>query len=374
MIPASYIVRNLARRRLRTTLTTLGIAIVIAVYFVMSSVAETMVQSFRSTGADDELVVVQAGAMIVDFSTIDRASLTYLQTREGLAESGGEPLVSPELALGSYARVGDRRSKVSLRGVTAVAPRVYRQVRLVAGDWPAPGYRVTVGRALAGKLGVGVGDGVELEGQDWRIAGILEAGGRVYDQEIWVDLDDLAATSNRKTYSSYTIRAVDPATAAAVIEEINDNRSFPLSAVTAAEFYRRTGGMATFMASIGELIALIVAVAAVFGGMNTMYSAVAGRRRELAVLRALGFRRHAILGAVVAESVLLSLVAGVLGLALGFALSMLPIELPFTAGGAVELGLRQALSALILAAFIGLIGGGLPAIQAARATVVEQLR
>jgi putative ABC transport system permease protein len=132
--------------------------------------------------------------------------------------------------------------------------------------------------------------------------------------------------------------------------------------------------MATFMASIGKFIAMIVAIGAVFGGMNTMYAAVAGRQREIAVLRAIGFKRGAILGSILAESVLLSLVAGVLGILLGTVVAMMPVELPYTGGGAVDLGPAQAISALILAAIIGVIGGGLPAIQAARTTVVEQLR
>jgi len=368
------VVRNLARRRLRTALTIVGIAMVVAVYFVMASVAETMVQSFRSTGAPDELVVVQAGAMTVDFSNIDRASLTFLQTRNNIGDAEGQPLVSPELDLGSYALIGGRTQKISVRGVKSEAAHVYQQVRLIEGSWPAPGYRGTIGSTLAAKHGIGIGDTLSFEGQDWQVAGILDSDGRVYDQEIWVDLDDLAATSNRTTYSSYTIRASDLSTAESLAEEINNNRSFPLSAVGASTFYQRTGGMATFMASIGEFIALIVAIGAVFGGMNTMYAAVAGRRREIAVLRAIGFKRRAILGSILTESVMLSLVAGVLGLLVGSVVAMLPVELPYTGGGAVDLGTSQALSALILAVLIGLIGGGLPAIQAARTTVVEQLR
>ena len=374
MIPVNYVVRNLARRRLRTTLTIIGIAMVVAVYFVMASVAETMVQSFRSTGAPDELVVVQAGAMTVDFSNIDRGSLTFLQTREDIAEIDGRPLVSPELALGSYATIGGRSRKVSIRGVTHEAPSVYQQAQLLEGSWPVSGFQGAIGITLASKYGIGIGDTVSFEGQEWTISGILASDGRVYDQEIWVDLDELAATSNRKTYSSYTIRAVAPTRVDALAEEINANRSFPLSAVQASSFYKRTGGMATFMASIGKFIAMIVAIGAVFGGMNTMYAAVAGRQREIAVLRAIGFKRGAILGSILAESVLLSLVAGVLGILLGTVVAMMPVELPYTGGGAVDLGPAQAISALILAAIIGVIGGGLPAIQAARTTVVEQLR
>jgi ABC-type lipoprotein release transport system permease subunit len=162
MIPVNYVVRNLARRRLRTTLTIIGIAMVVAVYFVMASVAETMVQSFRSTGAPDELVVVQAGAMTVDFSNIDRGSLTFLQTREDIAEIDGRPLVSPELALGSYATIGGRSRKVSIRGVTHEAPGVYQQAHLLEGSWPVSGFQGAIGITLASKYGIGIGDTVSF--------------------------------------------------------------------------------------------------------------------------------------------------------------------------------------------------------------------
>jgi ABC-type antimicrobial peptide transport system permease subunit len=350
VVPLRYILRNIGRRRLRTALTTAGIAMVVALYFVMSSVAQTMVESFRSTGLPDEVVIVQAGALTVDFSNIDRSSLTFVQTLQGVASQNGLPLVSPELLLRSVGRLGNSESKISLRGVTGIAAAVYRQVRLAAGDWPGPGNRATLGSALAAKHGLEPGDTVDFEGNQWQVVGVLEAGGRVYDQEIWVDLDDLAASANRKTYSSFTLRAVDAATVPDVLEAVNEGRRFPLTALAASQHYQRTGGM------------------------NTMYAAVAGRRHEIAMLRALGFRKRAILGAFLLESTVLAVVAGGLGLLIGWGISMLPIELPFAAEGAVRLSQGPVVASLVLAAIIGLIGGGLPALRAARTAMVDQLR
>jgi ABC-type antimicrobial peptide transport system permease subunit len=374
VVPLRYILRNIGRRRLRTALTTAGIAMVVALYFVMSSVAQTMVESFRSTGLPDEVVIVQAGALTVDFSNIDRSSLTFVQTLQGVASQNGLPLVSPELLLRSVGRLGNSESKISLRGVTGIAAAVYRQVRLAAGDWPGPGNRATLGSALAAKHGLEPGDTVDFEGNQWQVVGVLEAGGRVYDQEIWVDLDDLAASANRKTYSSFTLRAVDAATVPDVLEAVNEGRRFPLTALAASQHYQRTGGMAIAMASMGQFIAMIIAIGAIFGGMNTMYAAVAGRRHEIAMLRALGFRKRAILGAFLLESTVLAVVAGGLGLLIGWGISMLPIELPFAAEGAVRLSQGPVVASLVLAAIIGLIGGGLPALRAARTAMVDQLR
>lgn len=312
--------------------------------------------------------------MLVDYSNIDRSSLTYVQTLDGVASEEGQPLVAPELALPSIIVVDGKERKAGVRGVTAMAPTVYRQVELATGDWPGPGHRAAIGRSLAAKLGMEIGDSLEIEGDRFRIAGLLDAGGRVYDQEVWVDLEELAAAANRKTYSSYTLRAVDAAAVPDIVETISENRRFPLSARDAPSFYRRTSGMASFMASLGEMIAMVVAIGAVFGGMNTMYAAVASRRREIAVLRALGYRKVSILGAFLVESLLIALAAGVLGVLLGTIIALSPIELPYSPSGMVSLGSSEAIAALVLAAIIGLVGGGLPAIRAARTSVLEELR
>ena len=105
--------------------------------------------------------------MTVDFSNIDRASLTFLQTRENIAHAEGQPLVSPELNLGSYAVIGDRTRKISVRGVTAEATHVYQQVHLIEGSRPASGYRGTIGSAHAAKHGIGIGDTVSFEGSSY---------------------------------------------------------------------------------------------------------------------------------------------------------------------------------------------------------------
>ena len=129
-----------------------------------------------------------------------------------------------------------------------------------------------------------------------------------------------------------------------------------------------------FMAYIGTFISLVIAVGAVFGGMNTMYSAVAGRRHEIGVLRSLGFRRSAVLASFLGESLAISLVGGVIGLVFGLGLSMVPVDLPMLPAGRVSLGLTQVVWSLTLALVVGVAGGLLPALQASRLAVVDALR
>jgi putative ABC transport system permease protein len=374
MVPLRYTFRSLGRRKTRTGMTVLGVAFAVAIYSVMSAVGSTMVRSFRTTGAPDELVIAQTGALTTEFSNVPRGSLAYVQTLDGVATSNGRPLVSPELWLQSVLQTDGRGRHVSVRGVTGIAPLVYRQVRLAEGRWPGPGHEAAMGRSVADRLGLAVGDSARFEEVTWHVVGLLDAGGRVYDQEIWVDLDELAAAANRLSYSSYTVVARDTAVIPALIEAVNEGRRYPMVAQQAAAFYARTGGMQVFMAYLGTFISIIVAIGAGFAGMNTMYAAVAGRRREIGVLRALGFGRTSILISFLLESLLLCLVGGVIGLALGSALSMVRVDLPLLPSSHVALGLQQVVRSIALALGVGVLGGGLPALQAARLRLVEALR
>jgi putative ABC transport system permease protein len=374
MVPLRYTLRSLRRRKARTGMTVLGVALAVTIYSVMSSVGSTMVRSFRTTGAPREVVIAQAGALTTEFSNIPRGSLSYVQTLDGIATAGGRPLATPELWLQCILQTGGRARDVSVRGVTDLAPLVYRQVRLAGGRWPGPGHEAAMGRSVADRLGLAVGDTVRFEGVTWTVVGLLDGGGRVYDQEIWVDLDALAAAASRLSYSSYTVVVADTAAIPSLVEAVNEGRRYPLTAQQAAAFYARTGGMEIFMAYLGTFISIIIAIGAGFAGMNTMYAAVAGRQREIGVLRALGFGRSTILSSFLLESLVLALVGGAIGLAFGSVLSMVRVDLPLLPSTHITLGASQVLESVALALGVGLLGGGLPALRAARLAVVDALR
>ena len=167
MIPVRYNLRSLTRRRIRTLMTVTGISVAIAIYSIMGAVAETMVKRFQATGLEDEVVIVEGGAISVDFSNIARTSLAYVQTLQGVAKEGRVPLVSPELYLGSVVKNKDVEHDVAVRGVTAIAGNIYRQVTLAGGDWPRTGLRAAIGTAIANQLDLNVGDAFELEGEPY---------------------------------------------------------------------------------------------------------------------------------------------------------------------------------------------------------------
>ena len=149
-------------------MTLLGVALVVALYAAMSTVSDAMVGSFRSTGEPDEVVITQAGAITIDFSDVQRNTLGFVQTQKGVARQGDRPLVSPELYFMSVAEISGEEQDISIRGVTAIAPQVYSGIELVEGRWPGSGHAATIGRALARKLHLGLGDSIELEGFAFR--------------------------------------------------------------------------------------------------------------------------------------------------------------------------------------------------------------
>ena len=173
MVPFSYIARSLATRKTRTFLTVLGVALAVAIYAVMGSVSDTMAKSFRTTGEPEEIVLSQAGSVNVDFSAVERQSLSFVQTLEGVASSGGQALVSPEIYLGSVVEVRGKKYDAYVRGVTAIAPAVTRNLKLASGAWAGRGFQAAVGGALASRLGLSVGDRIAMEKESWTIVGVI---------------------------------------------------------------------------------------------------------------------------------------------------------------------------------------------------------
>ena len=165
MIPMKYVTKSLVRRKGRTILTVAAVASVIAVFAVMSAVTQTMVNSFKSTGLPDEIVITERGAMTVDLSRIQRGNLSYVQTLPGVMIENNKPLVSPEICLGTNVRIQGREVGLSVRGIRPIARDVYRQPKVVAGDWPSQGKRIAIGQAIANKYDMVIGDTVTFQGE-----------------------------------------------------------------------------------------------------------------------------------------------------------------------------------------------------------------
>lgn len=372
-VPVSYNLRSLFERRARTSLTLVGIAAVVSVYIVMTSVSGHMQSLFRTTGQEDEILVMQAGSVNPEFSSVSRSSSGWLKTQDGVAQGASGPLVSAELTLASRLEKAPP-ADVMLRGVDPIALSFFREIKAAPGEGPAPGKRVIVGNKLARAQRIAKGDTLRFEGTDWVVAGIFDGGGTVYEQEIWTDLDDLAAATRRPGPTHFTVRAQGKEAAKALVDRVNNQHAEPLQALTSAAAYARIGGMSIWMSALGQFIAVTIALGAVFGGMNTMFSAVANRRREIGILRTVGYRPAAILVSFLFESLLIGLAGGVLGAGLSFVVARLPLKIPFLIENQVGIGAGSIGAGIGLALGVALLGGLLPALSAARMQVVQALR
>ncbi|MFK7990351.1 MAG: ABC transporter permease [Sandaracinaceae bacterium] len=375
MLPLTYSLRSLGRRPARTAMTVLGIALVSALFAAMLAVGSTMSSAFQSTGEPDEIVVTQAGALFADFSNIDRSALAYIQTLDGVATGrDGQPLASPELYFCTEASIDGIALDISVRGVRPIAYEFYREWSLAQGGWPQGTASVAIGASLARELSIGVGDRIEFEGQSWRVEGIFSSAGRLYDRELVTDLDALAAAAQRDDYSAILVRTSDTSGAEDTVEVINHQERERVQAALAPAFYAQSGAMAAAMSGMGGVLALIIALGAVFAGMNTMFSAVANRRRELGTLRALGFPRRALVISLLAEALTLGLIGGMLGAALALLTAFVPVDLPYVVGNSIGVGPTELLAALVLATCVGVLGGFFPALRSARMVPAESMR
>ena len=296
--------------------------------------------------------------------------------------SDGRPLLSPELSqvisLPSASDGSDVNAQ--LRGVGPKAWEIRPQVQLVEGRRFEPGLReLIVGDGAHQQLsGLDVGNTITIGNQTWTVVGRFESGDS-HESELWADAEIVASTYNRPAYQSITARLADGGMQALKAAMAADPR-LKLDIETTRSYYsKQSEGLTKLIKVLGTVIGAIMAIGAVFGALNTMYAAVAGRAREIATMRAIGFRGLPVVVAVMLETMLLALLGGILGAALawlvfnGYTVSTLGSnfsQVVFSFRVSPELlwsGLKWALG-------IGLVGGLFPALRAARLPVTTALR
>lgn len=380
-LPWDYGVRNLLRRPFRTALTLIALVIVVFLVLVVVGFIRGLERSLAISG-DPEAVLVHAvtAGENLETSAIPAQTPGLLAASvSGIRRWSGQPAVSPELFMGTRVATGNGSEGMGLvRGVTDAAPLVRRSLRLLEGHWPGPG-EVLVGRLTAtkldcGELQVATGQVVRFEQKSWKVAGQFAAGDAAFEAEIWCRLEDFQAVLKRQDISLVALLADSPASAVEVELFCKQRTDLELVAVTEPAYYARLQKFYRPIRMLAWAVVALVGGAGIFAGMNLMYGAVAGRVREIATLRALGFRRRAILLALLQEGLLLAalgtLVAG------AAALSLLGgSSIRFTMGAfALRLDGAALLAGCGAGLTLGLLGTLPPAFRALRVPVVSGLK
>ncbi len=362
----------------------IGIAGVVGVLVAMLAMGEGFEATLKGTGSADTAIILRGGSQAETNSNIGRDQVPLIAALDGIArDANGRPLVSAEASqVASLPTKADRTdANVQLRGVGEEAWTLRPQVKILEGRKFEAGRRELVVGQSAQKqyIGLDVGQQIELANQQWTIVGIFAAGDS-HDSELWSDTETLATTYRRPSFQSVTVKLDGADGFERLKTALAADPRLKLDVQTTRDYYaKQSEGLTNVIRALGTVIGTIMAVGAVFGALNTMYAAIAGRIREIATLRAIGFRGLPVVMAVMLETMLLALLGGLLGAALawlifnGYSVSTLSSnfsQVVFQFKVTPELlwsGLKWALG-------IGLAGGLFPALRAARLPVTDALR
>jgi len=384
-VPFSYIFRNLLVRKLTTLLTAMGMALVVFVFATVLMLSAGLEKTLVQTGSDDNVIIVRRSAENEVQSGVYRDQATLLVSVPEIAYgTDGERLVSKELMvlLVMPKRGTSNPSNVTIRGVSPTGITLRPQVHIVAGRMFQPGTtELIAGLKIAdGFTGAGLGESLRLGQQNWTVVGLFDAGNTGFSSELWGDVDQMMQAFRRDAYSSVLFRLADRNQFETVKTRLKNDQRLTVDVEREPAFYARQSElMSNFLRILGTVLSTIFSIGAIIGAMITMYASVANRTAEIGTLRAIGFRRFNILTAFLLESLLLSLIGGVIGLVLAsfmqaFTVSTMnwqtfsEIAFSFTmTPGVIAQGFLFAL-------IMGFAGGCLPAFKAARMNIVDALR
>jgi putative ABC transport system permease protein len=344
-----------------------GIAGVVAVLVSVLAMSAGFRHTLADGGRDDRAIVLRGGSDAELNSNLTRSDVDIISNAPGIAKDpNGKALLSSELVTVVNVPKIDTGTdaNVTLRGVGLKLTEVRPELRIVVKQF----------------RGLGVGSVLHLRNAEWKVVGVFTSGGDVHESELLADVDTVASSVERNGYSSALVRLDSPADFMSFKDALTTDPRLKVDVQRERDYYAAQSKQLTHMINIvGNTVAVIMAIGAMFGALNSMYSAVAARGLEIATLRAIGFGAFPILMSVMAEALLLSLLGGVIGASLawlffnGHSVS--------TLGGAFaqivfQLTVTRTLiiTGIIWACVIGLLGGLFPALRAARLPVAEALR
>jgi putative ABC transport system permease protein len=360
-----------------------GLAGVVAVFTALLAMAEGFQSTLKSAGRADVAMVLRGGSQAELNSALLRDQVTLIKQAAGIAkDTDDQPLASAEMiVIAELAKKGDRSAQnVTVRGIGPKGMKLRPQVRISEGRLFETGKReLIVGRGVTQQFEARVGQTLRFRGSDWTVVGVFESGD-ANESELWCDVEVAQTSFNRQGFSS--VRAVlDGANGMTTFKDaLTADPRLSVDVQTEQEYY--SGQTKQFRATIGVLAGIVTGImglGAIFAALNTMYAAVATRAREIATLRALGFGGLPVVMSVMIESLVLALVGGAIGAVIAYLLfnnlSVSTLGQNFTqVVFAFKVTPALVVRGLIIAVIIGMFGGFLPAIRAARMPITTALR
>jgi len=378
--------RSLPQRSGSSATAILGIAGVVAVMVGVLSIAEGILRTMQNSAAPDNVVVLRSGSNSEMMSILLGDDTRIISEAPGVARNASGALASPELfvVINLTKRSTGTDANVPLRGVTRPALVVHDDFQIVQGrmfEWGRNEVVVGVGAQMEFN-GLDIGSTIEVAQEEWPVVGIFDTGGGLAETEIWVDASVLQPAYRRgNSYQSVYAKLQSPEAFTEFKDALTSDPRLNVKPMREEDYYAEQSTMLyNLVTGLGTLIAVIMGLGAVFGALNTMYTAVSARAREIATLRALGFHSGPVVVSVLIESLLLALVGGLIGAVLawwafdGFRAATLNWSSFSQVAFAFDVNAGLLIQGITFALIIGFVGGLFPAVRAARQPVSEALR
>jgi putative ABC transport system permease protein len=386
-IPLIYNVRSVGVRWVSSLVAVIGIAGAVGVFVAMLALARGFEATLITSGSPSAVIVRRAGATSEMDTAVTRDNSRVIGDAPGVARgSESEPLLSGEVVVVAALplRATGTDANIQLRGVTPAALKVRDVLRVTDGRFFEPGLaELVVGKnARDTVLGMELGARPKFGGREWTVVGVMDGGGSAFDSEIWCDVTLLQQAFDRPQtiFQSVTVRLDSPDSLGKFRDALTSDPRLNVQAEPEREYYaKQSEQLSTLIRRLGFLVAMVMGVGAVFAALNTMYASVAARGREVATLRALGFGPLTVVVSFVLESLLIALVGGLVGcLAVvpvnGLTVSTLNFQTFSQLAFAFKVTPLLCLAGLAFALAMGLVGGLLPALRAARLPIASALR
>jgi putative ABC transport system permease protein len=372
--------RNLPSRLGSSSVIVVGIAGVVAVLVSILAMATGFRAALDSTGAPDRAIVMRGGSNGELSSGINQEGVNIVSQMDGITLASAELYTIADVPK----RSSGTPANLVVRGVEQNAFAIRPELKIVEGRNFEPGKRELIAgrRAAAEFAGIDVGVPIRFRDSDWQIVGLFEANGDVHESEVWGDVKVAQAAFRREGgVSTIRVRLADPASIDAINERMKADPRLDLQIQSEPEFYgNQSSTLSAIIVGFGYLVAVIMAIGAIFAALNTMYSAVTMRTVEIATLRALGFGGTPVVVSVMIEALVLALLGGVVGAVLSYVifngLTVSTLNNASFSQVAFDFAVTPALirNGLIWAVVLGFVGGLFPAVRAARLPITVALR
>ncbi|MEP6899581.1 MAG: ABC transporter permease [Rhodanobacter sp.] len=381
-------ISTLRQRLGSSSVIVIGIAGVVGVLVALLAMGEGYSATLRKTGSADTAIVMRGASASEVMSVLERDNVVIIPQAKGIAhDAQGKPIASPELVVAANLPIkgggADDVGSVQLRGIGEQAWAVRPNIKVIAGRKFKPGlHELMVGKAAQRQFdGLNVGQQIKLGNDLWTVVGVFSSGDAL-DSELWADNNVVADVYRRGgSRASVTVRLTSPQAFDAFKAELEADPRLKVDVSTTYDYFsKQSESTSKMIQGIGVTVGAIMAIGAIFGALNCMFAAVAARAREIATLRAIGFRGFPVVVAIMLETMLLALLGGLLGGALAWLIFNGYTASTLAAGSVGKLSFEFSVTPALLwsglkwALAIGFIGGLFPAVRAARLPVTTALR